>query len=333
VSIWLQFIASAAVVVFAASRLATYGDVIAVRTRLGGMFVGTLLLAAATSLPELLTTIASIDQAVPDLAAGNIFGSCMFNMFMLAILDVVAFQGRILRLVMGKHAISGTLAVLLVAVTVFFILADVDVGIGFVGFDSLILMVGYIGGVWLLNDNNPTQPPQPPLAGDKTDSSSIAPLWVALLGFGLATILLILITPIMVRSSASIAESTGVSAGFVGVTLVAVVTSLPELVTTIAAVRLGAFDLAIGNLFGSNCFNIFALGLTEFFYRQGRFLADIDEAMLLAAVLALLLTALGVFGNVTLIKRRLWIIEVDSVLMTGTYLFGMWLLYTRGLMV
>jgi cation:H+ antiporter len=332
VSIWIQFIVSAAIVVFAASKLATYGDVIAVRTRLGGMFVGTLLLAAATSLPELLTTIASIDQAVPEMAAGNLFGSCMFNMFMLAILDVVVFRGRILRAVMNNHAVSGTLAVLLIAVTVFFILADVDAGIGFVGYDSLILMVGYIGGVWLLNDNNST-PSEHAAANDLSDDSGIAPLWIGLLGFGLATVLLILITPIMVRSSAAIADVLGVSAGFVGITLVAIVTSLPELVTTIAAVRLGAYDLAIGNLFGSNCFNIFALGLTDFFYRQGRFLADIDEAMLLAAVLALLLTALGVFGNVTLIKRRFWVIEVDSVLIAFTYLFGMWLLYTRGLMV
>ena len=332
-SVWIQFLVSAAIVVFAAAKLATYGDVIAVRTRLGGMFVGTLLLAAATSLPELLTTIASIEQAVPEMAAGNLFGSCMFNMFMLAVLDVVVFRGRILRVVMGNHAVSGTLAVLLITATVFFIVANVDIGIGFVGFDSLILMVGYIGGVWLLNDNNPAPPSDQTVANEFADDSGIAPLWIGLLGFGLATVLLILITPTLVRSSASIADLLGVSAGFVGITLVAIVTSLPELVTTIAAVRLGAYDLAIGNLFGSNCFNIFALALTDFFYRQGRFLADIDETMMLAAVLALLLTALGVFGNVTLIKRRLWIIEVDSILITGTYFFGMWLLYTRGLMV
>ena len=175
-SIWIWFFASAAIVVFAAYKLATFGDVIAVRTRLGGMFVGTLLLAGATSLPELLTTIASIDQAIPELAAGNLFGSCMFNMFMLAVLDVVAFRGRILRRVMGRHAISGSLAVLLVAVTVFFILADVDVGIGFVGFDSLILMVGYVGGVWLLNDNNSVPSTDAGDVNEIADSSGILPL-------------------------------------------------------------------------------------------------------------------------------------------------------------
>ncbi len=152
--IWVQFLVSAGLVVVAAERLAAYGDVIAVRTRLGGLFVGTLLLAAATSLPELLTTINSIEQNVPDMAAGNIFGSCMFNMFMLAVLDLVVLRGRILRIVMLNHAISGSLAVLLAAMAIFFIIADINVGIGWVGIDSLLLIAFYIGGVWLLNNNN-----------------------------------------------------------------------------------------------------------------------------------------------------------------------------------
>ncbi len=135
---------------------------------------------------------------------------------------------------------------------------------------------------------------------------------MALLGFAIATGVLIFVTPYLVRSSTAIAAILGVSTGFVGATLVAVVTSLPEMVTTIAAVRIGAYDMAIGNLFGSNAFNIFALGLTDFFYKQGYFLANIDDTMLLAAILGLLLTAMGLFGNVTRFDKRLWIIEIDS---------------------
>jgi cation:H+ antiporter len=79
--IWAQFVVSAALIVVAAMQLAKYGDIIAIRTRMGGMFIGVLLLAGATSLPELLTTISSVNQGVPNLAAGNLFGSNMFNMF------------------------------------------------------------------------------------------------------------------------------------------------------------------------------------------------------------------------------------------------------------
>ena len=87
------------------------------------------------------------------------------------------------------------------------------------------------------------------------------------------------VTPLMVSSSAGIAEITGLGTTFIGTTLVAIVTSLPEMVTTIAAVRIGADDMAIGNLFGSNLFNMFALGLTDIFYLQGRFLGVIDPAL------------------------------------------------------
>jgi Ca2+/Na+ antiporter len=92
---WLIFIASSVVIVLAAIKLAAYGDVIAVRTRLGGMFIGALLLAGATSLPELVTAISSIQQTVPNLAAGNFFGSNMFNMLLLAVLDMIFFQARL----------------------------------------------------------------------------------------------------------------------------------------------------------------------------------------------------------------------------------------------
>ena len=100
-----------------------------------------------------------------------------------------------------------------------------------------------------------------------------------MIGFGLATIALIFITPYMVKSSTDIAEITGLGTTFIGSTLVAIVTSLPELVTTLAAARISADDMAIGNLFGSNMFNMFALGVTDLFDLQGRFLAAIDPAI------------------------------------------------------
>ena len=107
--VWLQFIVSAAVVVLAAIKLAQYGDVIAVRTRLSGMFIGTLLLAGATSLPELLSAINALAIDIPNLAAGSMFGSSMFNMFMLAILDITlpgSPDGEIVDLVVANGSFN-----------------------------------------------------------------------------------------------------------------------------------------------------------------------------------------------------------------------------------
>jgi hypothetical protein len=137
-------IASAALIVLAATQLAKYGDVIALRTGLGGMFVGVLLMAGATSLPEVLTTISSINQGVPNLAAGNLFGSNMFNMFLLAVLDLVHRKERLLRKAAMRHALSGSLTVFLIGLVVFMVMADIKVSIAWIGVDSLLIILAYM---------------------------------------------------------------------------------------------------------------------------------------------------------------------------------------------
>lgn len=324
--VWIQFIVASTILVFAAMQLAKYGDIIAIRTRLGGMFVGTLLLAGATSLPELLTTINSLDQNVPNLAAGNIFGSNMFNMFMLAILDLANQNSRILRQVALKHALTAGLAILLIGMGVFFIDINQNWKIGWVGLDSLLLMVVYLGGIRLLQGNRTPPPPSASELDPKLPS-----LWKALLGFSVATAVLVVVAPFLVSSSTEIAEITGMGTGFVGIVLVGMVTSLPEMVTTISAVRMGAYDLAVGNLFGSNIFNMFALGLTDLFLTSGRFIGAIDRDFAVAGMLGLIMTALGLLGNLARLERRLLFIELDALLLILVYFSGLWVLYSLGI--
>jgi cation:H+ antiporter len=323
--VWIQFLLSAAVLVYTAIKLAEYGDVIAVRTGLSGMFIGTLLIAGATSLPELLAAINAIDQGVPNLAAGSMFGSSMFNMFVLAILDLILQNARILRKVAMNHALAASLANMMTGLAIFFILANLDLKIGWVGVDSLLIMAVYIGGVRILQGNGP--PPAP----EQIDDEKVPSLRRAGIGFGIATLILVLATPYLVSSANAIADQTGISAGFIGATLLAATTSLPELVTTIAAARIGAYDLAVGNLFGSNIFNMFALGLTDFFYTPGRFLGAIDPGFALVGLLGLLLTGMGLIGNLARVDRRLVFVEVDALLIFLVYFAGMWFLYSQGI--
>ncbi len=324
--VWVEFIAASAVLVLAASQLAKFADIISIRTRLGGMFIGTLLLAGATSLPELLTSINSFSQDVPNLAAGNFFGSNLFNMFMLAILDLTNQNARILRQVAMNHALTAGLAILLIALAIFSIQIGEDWRVGWVGIDSLLLMLVYIGGIRLLRGNT-----SPPIVEEEELDPKLPKLWVALLGFAGATLVLVLVAPWLVSSSTRIAEITGLGTGFVGILLVGLVTSLPELVTVITASRIGAYDLAVGNLFGSNVFNMFALGFADVFLTSGRFLGAIDPSFAIAGMLGLLMTALALLGNLSRLKRRLWFIELDAALLILVYFGGMWLLYSKGI--
>lgn len=329
--IWLEFFGSTVLIVIAARFLARYGDVISVRTGLGGLFIGTLLMAGATSLPELLTAINAINQDAPNLTVGNIFGSSMFNMFLLAVVDLLFYRVHILRRVTINHAVSASLAVLIHAAAVFFILAEVDLSLGWVGIDSLVLIGVYIVGTRILVGN-----------GDDSDAEEAEEipeetpsLRHALIGFVAAALALLLLTPILVSSSIAIAEETGLGTGFVGVALVGIVTSLPEVMTTISAARIGAYDLAIGNLFGSNLFNVFALGLVDFFFTDGRFLAEVSPAMTIAGMLALVMTTLALLGNLarnlTRGGTRRLLTEIDALLIAILYVLGMLLLYDRNL--
>lgn len=326
--IWFQFVLSAALIVYAATQLAKYGDIIGLRTGLGGMFVGVLLLAGATSLPEVLTTISSISENVPNIAAGNLLGSNLVNMVLLAVIDVMFRTRRILRNAAMKHALSGSLAILLIGLVVFFMVARIEWRVGWVGVDSLLVIAAYIFAIRLIQGNQ---------SGVESPSAELdlpegtPSLAKALFGFGLAGGALVIVTPWMVRSSAQIAEITGLGTTFVGTTLVAIVTSLPELVTTLAAVKLGAEDMAIGNLFGSNLFNMCALGLADLFYTPGNFFLIIEPNFLLVGMLGLLMTSFGLIGNLARLERRVLFIELDALALLVLYFLGMWLLYSRGI--
>ena len=152
--IWLQFLLAAAVVVFTANKLAEYGDIIAVRTGLGGLVIGTVLMAAATSLPELTGAGTAFRSGLPDLAAGNFFGSSMINMPLLAVIDLFYRQTPLFRGAAISHSLTAALATLMTLVAVITIIGELDGAIGWVGVTSLIMIGLYFTGIWLLQREN-----------------------------------------------------------------------------------------------------------------------------------------------------------------------------------
>ena len=327
--VWVTFVLSAVLIVVSAMQLAKYGDVIAARTKLGGMFIGVLLLAGATSLPELLTSINSIRMGSPELSAGNFFGSSAFNMFILAILDLLGRNQRILRTSQGKHLVSGGFAVFISTLVLFCLVAnptitEMNINIGWVGIDSILIMAFYILAIYKIQqseqDNVSTEMTEEELA-------EIPSLKVGLIGFAAAAVVLGIVTPFMVRAADTISEVTGLGASFVGSSLVALVTSLPEMVTSISAISIGAADMALGNLFGSNMFNMFGIGIADVFYTKGRFLSTVDTSFVVVGMLGVLMTAFGLLGNIVRFKRIGKIMDTDSIIMTIMYISGMYLLF------
>ena len=327
--IWLSFAGAVVVLVLAASQLARYGDAIGVRTRLGGLFVGSLLLAGATSLPEVLTAINSVRVGAVNLSAGDLMGSSMVNMLLLAVIDILFWRQRILRQVALRHGLVAGIAIVMNCLVLVFLLARVDLRIGWLGVDSLLLLLTYVGGMWLLHqhsgDTAAALEEQPNLEG-------VPSLRHAIIGFTISAAVLVASNPWLVNSATTLAEVSGLTTGFVGAALVALATSLPELVTSIAAVRIGAPDMAVGNLFGSNAFNMVAFGVGDLLYTDGHFLLEVDPAFALIGAIALLQMSFGLVGNMTRLRpRRLLVMEIDAAMIFAAYFLGMYLLYTRGI--
>ena len=333
----IVFAISAAIVVMAGIWLARFGDQIAELTGLGRLWIGVVLVAGATSLPEVITDISAARLGAPDLAVGDLFGSNMANMLILGLIDMVHRQKRIWQQTAYEQTLIATLAMGLTGLAGAFIMLNGGSGHGGLGLDSALLITIYLLGMRVVYRQEDMRRRQKELervveAGE--ESGGVEPrrarLKRAFVGFALAALGIILAAPYLASSAEDLAEQTGIGTTFVGTSLLALTTSLPELVTALAAVRLGAYDLAVGNLFGSNAFNMAALFIVDAAYRQGPLLSVVSSTHVLTALWSILLMNVGLMGIIYRAEKRFLLIEPDGLLMIVGYGLGMWLLFRMG---
>ncbi len=311
----LEFLASAAVIVVAGAFLTRYADAIAEITGFGRLLVGSILLAGATSLPELTVDISAVRGGMADLAVGDLMGSSLFNLLILAILDLSRRErGRLFSRAASAHALSATVSMALAA------LAGISILVGnrleYIGFlhlsyGSLAILIVYVLSVRMIfldqqisaqEDNVPDHvPPVPNMT-----------LRRAVIGFLIAAAAIVAAGPFVADAAGQIAELSGLGATFVGTTLVALSTSLPELVATLAAVRIGAFDLAAGNIFGSNAFNMVMLAPLDLVSSEP-LMAHVSIDHAITCLATILITSVTVMGQLYHVERRRWFIEPDAL--------------------
>ncbi len=332
---WLFFVVSAGAIVFAGTKLSRYGDQIAELTGLGRLWIGVVLMAAATSLPEVFTTMSAGWLDASDLAAGNLFGAGMSNMLTLGLIDFLYRQKRVWQQAALGHTLTATLAMVLTGLAAFFVLLRIEVVQLGVGIESLILLILYVLGMRLVFRQEDMARRQlehtavvdgmaeePGSDGNRRDK-----IRRAVRGFSAGALVLLIAAPVLAWSAERIAEESGMTATFIGTSLVAITTSLPELVVSISAVRLGAFDLAVGNLFGSNAFNMAAFFFADLAYRGEGLLSTVSSTHALTALWAIIMMNIGLMGIIYRAERRFRLIEPDSLLMIVVYALGLWLLF------
>lgn len=330
-SAWVVFALSALGIVLAGIRLAPYGEALGRHLKIGQGWVGLIFLATLTSIPELTTTVTGASIGAPNIALGNAFGSNLFNVAIIGVVDILLLRrrpGSFLAQVRPYHTISGGMAILLTALAMLGILWKPEGSVLGISPISFLILIGYCMGVFLL------------FRAEKEQEEEAAPgkgtmsLLGAVIGFIVCGAIIVVSGIFLVYASKEIALSTGLSATFMGAILVAIVTSLPELSTSIGALRIGAHDMIVGNLFGSNMFNILTIFFADAAFRGGSIYGGLgvgESDQLLVAGCGIILTGIAVVSIAARSRRRVLGVGLDSVVLLAVYVAVTAVIIGRGI--
>jgi cation:H+ antiporter len=328
---WAGYIVCTALIVFSGVKLSRYGDVIAVKTGMGRTWIGVVLMATVTSLPELITGLGSVTYAgVPEIAVGDVLGSCAFNMLILALLDVLHCPLPLSARAHHGHTLSAGFGILLLCIVALgLFLQNRLQPIGWVGAYSLLFLGVYFIAMRMIFvfEKKRFAAFAKERAGE-TDYGDVS-LRIAALNYAVHAGVIIVAASMLPLVGKGIAESTALGQTFVGNIFIAASTSMPEVVVSLAAVRMGSLDLAVGNLFGSNIFNVgLILAADDFFFTPGAILSFVDPSHLVSAVCAAAMTTVAILGlTYRAEKKRLWL-SLDSIGMMAIYLVNLLILFS-----
>jgi len=322
----LSYVLLAALTIFATIRASHYIDQLDKKTKISGALLGGVLLAGVTSLPEFITSLTStmrLDN--PGMALGNVFGSNIFNLLILAFVDLLFIKHFFFNNTRSGYASSK----LIVFMYLIFFLPFFMARIGLLELDAFGITIGLsfsaisliIVGVYILNIKKTQQEILP-----HPKSESAYSLKIILVRFSLYAATMVVASFFLTIVAEDLSVELGLSASFAGAILLGVATSLPEFTALITLVKLQSYDIAIGNILGSNLFNMLIISVVDILN------ADMDIFSAIATESALfknvfLLLILGLINSIMVVvalKRKpvqnKWLYAMPSAIIISTYI-------------
>ncbi len=300
------FVGAAVIIALAGSRMSRLADRLADCTGLGEALFGGIILAAATSLPDLAATVTAAVQDRPALATSNIMGSMAANIAFLAVGDMLYRRANL------EHAAASPANLSLSALSIALITLPVMAMIGppievwIVHPATFAILLAYPYGyhlvrlahtkpMWKAVHTAQTVEDVPKADAQAANSTT---LWVR---FASLALVVAVAAWVIMNAAGTIADHTALSDSVVGALLTGVFTSLPELVTTIAAIRAGALTLAFGNIVGTNCFNVVVIAFADLAYVEGSIYQAVTTSEVLWGLLSILMMSILLLG---LVRRQ-----------------------------
>lgn len=323
VLVWAKLLVCILLIFFSGKKIARYGDIIAERTRLGGLWIGLVLLAMITSLPELFNGVSAVTiVGEPDLTVGNLLGANAFNMFNLALLDIFCRNHSLITAASGTHRLTAWFSLFLVAFVAGLIPFSQHfdmVEIGWVGWYTpviILLYLGFMRAIFLFEKRHPGY-------GEtklRYDSLSIRRLYVY---FTISAAVIIGAGMWLATIGAEIDAVYGWGKSFIGSLVLAFSTTLPEMTVSFSAMRMGARDMAIANMVGSNLYNMTIISVDDLLYLKGSILEAVSPYHMVTAAGFILMTLIFIAAlrtrPVRFFRLTWWTVLIIVIFLASAY--------------
>ncbi len=326
-TLWLIFIALTLIIFFSGKNLVKYGDILAEKLQLGKTVVGIVFVASITSLPELITGISAVTFAnSPDIAAGDVFGSCMFNLLILALLDGFFRDTPLTTKVHHGLTLSAAFGIILITLSLLTIFLGNKIPVlGWISGGSFIIIFVYLLAVWII-----TRYEKKLISKTVKEVAFLyeeISLRETVFKYGINAVIIILSSTFLPKVSKDIAHLYGFTETSFGTLFVALSTSLPEIAVSIAAVKMNMITISVANLLGSNIFNIFILAVDDFFYTKGSIFEHMDYNNLWSGGIAVLMTATVILGLIYRAERKRLRLAYESIALIMIYFTGIIIIF------
>jgi cation:H+ antiporter len=290
-------------------------------------------MATVTSLPELVTGVSAVALAdAPDIAVGNVLGACIINLAMIVILDLLQRGESIYTRASQGHILSASFGIIMA---------------GFVGFSVLFSQHGEVMSLYHVGVYSPfllllygvamralfryERRQRAAAVEERVERYPDTTLREALIRYGLAASVVVTAGLWLPYVGRDIAQAMAWQETFVGTLFVAFATTLPEIVVTVSALRIGALDLAVSNLLGSNLFNLVIIAIDDTVYLKGPLLSFVSPLHAVSALSVVMMSGVAVVGLFYRPRERLFrTVGWTSLLLLSLYLLNAFFLYLYG---
>lgn len=305
----ILFLFLAGLTVFLSFRLSYYADLLNKTTNISGVFIGGILLAGITSLPELVTCLSSIFLNNPYLAIGDILGSNFFNIAMMCFFDILFIKTMFYNYTKNRYYLIYVLLILNYLIMYLFMGGTFNLEIFNIGLPSFIIIITYI--FYLKNAKEEETKKEV----KTTKEHVLLKFFLVGLFMVIVSILLTLVVNLIAGKNPNVASS------FIGAILLGITTSMPEVITFIALVKMKSFDLALSDIIGSNLFNLLILAIGDIFLKNKEIYYFVDKESMFLLIFGLILTILSFYQNNRKVVKNKLIYIVPSLIGVLLYIY------------